>query len=194
MLILILGLLLFLGIHSMQIISPGTRAAVVARRGEGAWKWPYVAVSIIGFVFIIYGYGWARQNPLVVYTPPAGLRHLALLVLLPVFPLLFATYMPGRIKSAVKHPMLIATVLWALAHLMANGSLADILLFGGFLVWALADLGSVLRRPAKPIPALKPSRFNDAIAVVAGLLVYGAFIGGLHYWLFGVAPIGVAPT
>lgn len=193
MLILIVGLLLFLGTHSMQIISPGTRAAVVARRGEGAWKWPYVAVSIIGFVLIIYGYAWARQSPFVVYTPPAGLRHLALLLLLPVFPLLFATYLPGRIKAAVKHPMLIATVLWAVAHLMANGSLADILLFGGFLVWALADLRSVLRRPVKAIPTLKPSRFNDAIAIGAGLLVYGAFIGGLHYWLFGVAPIGVAP-
>lgn len=187
MLVLLLGLVLFLGVHSAQIAVPGLRARVIERRGEGAWKLPYVAVSAVGFVLIVVGYGMARQEPVFVYGVPGG-RHIALALLLPVFPLLLAAYLPGRIKRAVRHPMLIAVLLWAVAHLLANGSLADIVLFGSLLVWAVIDLISVSQRTASANTAPVRS-VNDLIAIVVGLAIYAALIGGVHAWLFGVSPI-----
>lgn len=190
MTLLIVGLVLFLGIHSVSIVAPEWRDAQLARRGEAIWKGGYSIVSIIGFALLLYGYGLARQSPVVLYTPPAALRHLALLLMLPVFPLLFAAYLPGRIKNAAKHPMLLAVKLWAVAHLLANGMLADVLLFGSFLIWAIADRIAVKRR-AKPhqVPGAPPSNINDAIALVGGLAVYALFIFGAHRWLFGVSPL-----
>ena len=134
MALLIVGLVIFLGVHSVAIVAPGWRDAQRARLGEGAWKGGFALASVVGLALIVYGYGVARQNPVVVFTPPVWTRHLAALLLLPVFPLLLSTYLPGRIKSMAKHPTLLATKLWALAHLIANGNLADVLLFGGFLV------------------------------------------------------------
>lgn len=190
MTLLILGLVLFLGIHSVAIAAPGWRDAQLARRGEAVWKGGYSIVSLVGLVLLIYGYGLARQSPVVLYTPPAALRHLALLLMLPVFPLLFAAYLPGRIQRAARHPMLLAVKLWASAHLLANGTLADVLLFGSFLLWAIADRIAVKRR-AQPrhTPGAPPSKANDAIALVGGLAVYALFILGAHRWLFGVSPL-----
>ncbi len=190
MTLLIVGLVLFLGIHSVSIVAPAWRDAQIAQR-ENAWKGIYSLISLVGLVLLVYGYGIARQSPVVVYSPPAGLRHLALLLMLPVFPLLFATYFPGRIQRAAKHPTLLAVKLWAVAHLLANGTLADVLLFGGFLVWAVADRIAVKRR-AKPheIPGAPPSSVNDAIALVGGLAVYALFVFWAHRWLIGVSPIG----
>ena len=141
----------------------------------------------------IVGYGMARRDPVVLYTPPAALRHLALLVMLPVFPLLFAAYLPGRIRAAAKHPLLLAVKFWAFAHLLANGTLADVLLFGGFLAWAVADRISVKRRAAAEaheVPAAPPGAANDAIALVGGLVVYAVFIFWAHRWIIGVSPLG----
>ena len=150
MLVLILGLLLFLGVHSVAIVAPAGRDRLVAQMGEGAWKGLYSLVSAVGLGLIVWGYGLARENPVLVYSLPGGMRHLAALVLLPVFVLLLAAYLPGRIQRATKHPMLLAVKLWALGHLLAQsvtgGSLADILLFGGFLLWAAADRVSLKRR------------------------------------------------
>ena len=126
------------------------------------------------------------------YTPPAGLRHLALLLLLPVFPLLFAAYLPGRLSRLASHPMLLAIKLWATAHLLANGTLADVLLFGGFLAWAVADRISVKRRTpeqAHAVPGAPPRPMNDAIAIVGGLAVYALTVLWAHRWLFGVSPL-----
>ena len=187
--IFVIGLVLFLGIHTVSIVAPQWRDGQVARLGEGPWKGIYSVVSAIGFGLLIYGYGVARQNPVVLYTPPTALRHVALLLMLPVFPLLVAAYMPGRIKAIAKHPMLLATKFWALAHLLANGTLADVLLFGGFLAWAVADRISVKRRAARPIPGAPPRPFNDVIVVVVGLAVYALFVMGAHRWLFGVSPL-----
>jgi uncharacterized membrane protein len=187
--LLILGLLLFLGIHSVSIVAPAWRDAQVARLGEGPWKGIYSLLSIAGFVLLVYGYGLARQSPVVLYTPPQGLRHVAALLMLPVFPLLFAAYLPGRIKAALKHPFLVAVKLWAVAHLLANGTLADVLLFGGFLAWAVADRISLKRRPARPVPGAPPRPVNDAIAVIAGLVVYALFVWRGHQWLIGVPPL-----
>ncbi|HEX6708340.1 MAG TPA: NnrU family protein [Albitalea sp.] len=186
---LVLGLVLFLGVHSVSIVAPQWRDAQVALRGERAWKGVYALISIVGFVLLIVGYGAARQSPIVLYTPPTWARHLTLLLMAPVFPLLIAAYMPGRIKAALKHPFLVAVKLWALAHLLANGTLADVLLFGGFLAWAVADRVSLKRRPVRPLPGAPERPMNDLIAVVAGLVLYGVFVTWGHQWLIGVSPL-----
>jgi uncharacterized membrane protein len=190
MTLLIFGLVIFLGVHSVSIFAVAWRDAQVARRGEQAWKGLYSIVSLIGFVLIVYGYGQARQAPIALYTPPAAMRHIALLLMLPVFPLLAASGLPGRIKSAAKHPMLLAVKLWATAHLLANGNLADVLLFGAFLAWAVADRISVKRRPIRPVPSAPARPINDVIVVVVGMALYVAFLLWGHAWLIGVSPLG----
>ncbi len=189
----LVGLVVFFGIHSVSIAAPHWRTRQLALRGEGAWKGLYSVVSLVGLVLLIVGYGQARRAGVILYQPPVYLRHVALLLMLPVFPLLFAAYFPGRIKAATKHPMLVAIKLWAFAHLLANGSLADVLLFGVFLAWAVADRISVKRRAtadAHAIPGAPPRAINDVIAIVLGLVVYAAFLGGVHRWLIGVSPLG----
>ncbi|PZO20144.1 MAG: NnrU family protein [Burkholderiales bacterium] len=194
MLLLILGLVLFLGVHSVSIVSADGRNRLVKQMGEGPWKGLYSLVSLAGFVLIVVGYGAAREAPVLLYTLPNGFRHLAAVLMLPVFVLLLAAYLPGRIKSAAKHPMLLAVKLWALAHLLANGTLADVLLFGSFLAWAVVDRISVKRRTAagllRPGPVLPGSKANDAIALVGGLGLYVLFVVWAHAWLIGVRPFG----
>jgi uncharacterized membrane protein len=186
---LILGLILFLGVHTVSIAAPVWREGMLARFGEPAWKGSYTLVAVAGFVLIVVGYGMARQSPIVLYTPPAALRYLSLLVLLPIFVLLLAAYLPGRIKSATQHPLLLATKLWAVGHLLANGTAADLLLFGGFLAWAAADRVSLKRRPARAIPGAPPGPLNDVVAVAGGLALYALFVLYAHAWLIGTAPL-----
>ncbi len=186
MLYLVLGLVMFLGVHSISIVDRPGRDALAAGMGH-AWRGVYSLISLIGFALLVWGYGMARDLPWVLYTPPTWLRHAAMLLLLPVFPLLVAVYTKGRIKAAVKHPMLLATKLWALAHLLANGTLADVLLFGGFLAWAIVDRVSLKKRGADPVIE-RPQILHDVIAVVAGLALYGWFVVQGHQWLIGVAP------
>jgi uncharacterized membrane protein len=191
MLQLILGLALFLGAHSVSIARPAWRARAIARVGEVPWTLGYATVSAVGLVLIVLGYGAARvTDPVLLYQPPTWLRHVSLLLMLPAFTLVLAAYLPGRIQRALKHPMLVGVLLWALAHLLANGTLADLMLFGGFLIWAVADLVSLNRRQAPAVPGAPPGRWNDLGAVVGGLALYVAFIVFLHRWLMGVAPIG----
>jgi uncharacterized membrane protein len=192
MLVLVAGLIVFLGIHSVSIFAPGWRLATMARMGERPWKGLYSLASGVGLALLIVGYGLARREPVVLYTPPAGLRHLAVLVMVPVFPLFLAAYFPGRIRAVTKHPMLLAVKLWATAHLLANGNLADVLLFGGFLVWAIADRISVKRRSAAEAHELRtapPRPVNDVIAVAVGLLIYVVIVFWAHRWLIGVSPL-----
>ena len=186
----IAGLAIFLGIHSVGIFAPAWREAQIAQRGALAWKGLYSVVSIVGFALLIYGYGLARQSPVILYSPPAMLRHIALALMLPVFPLFLAAYLPGRIKTAVKHPMLLSVKIWATAHLLANGTLVDVLLFGAFLVWAVLDRIAAKRRPvARTVQGAPPAAYNDVIAVVGGLALYAAFLMGVHLWLIGVSPL-----
>ncbi len=192
MLVLVAGLVIFLGVHSVSIVAGDWRAATIARVGERPWKGVYSLASAVGLALIVVGYGLARRDPVVLYVPPAGLRHLALVLMLPVFPLLFAAYLPGRIRTAAKHPFLLAVKLWALAHLLANGMLADALLFGAFLAWAVVDRISVKRRPAAQtheVPAAPPGAANDAIALIGGLVVYAVFLLWAHRWIIGVSPL-----
>jgi uncharacterized membrane protein len=180
---------LFFAAHSISIVNDAWRNRMARRLGELGWQGLYALVAAAGLGLIVWGYGLARQEPVVLYVPPFWLRHLSLLLLVFVFPLLLATYLPGRIREITKHPMLVATKLWAVAHLLANGTLADVLLFGSFLVWAVADRISLERRAPRPVPGAPPSRLNDAVAVLGGLVLYAAFALWLHHWLFGVSPI-----
>ena len=192
MTLLIIGLVLFLGIHSVSIAAPAWRNAQIERRGENVWKGIYSLVSLIGLVALVYGYGQARLSPTVLYAPPTALRHASLVLMLPVFVLLIAAYFPGRIRRVTRHPMLVAVMLWATAHLLANGTLADLLLFGGFLAWAVIDRISVRQRSdaAKHGAPAAPARpYNDAIALVGGLAFYVLFVGWAHRWLIGVSPL-----
>lgn len=190
MTLLILGLVLFLGIHSVSIVNDPWRNHMARAWGEWQWKGVYALLSIIGLVLIVWGYGVAREESAVIYTSPTWLRHVSMLLLVPVFPLLLAAYLPGRIRDATKHPLLLAVKLWALAHLLANGTLADVLLFGSFLIWAGVDRASMKRRPARAIPSAPRGKWNDAIALVGGLALYGAFVGGVHESLIGRPVVG----
>jgi len=189
MAVLIIGLALFLGVHSVALAAPGFRSRAIGRMGEGPWKGLYAAVSAVGLVLILYGFHLARRYPMVLYTPPGWLRDVTALLMLPVFPLLFAAYLPGRIKAAMKHPLLAAVKFWAFAHLLSNGTLADVLLFGGFLAWAVIDRISLKRR-VQTVPAMSAGRFNDVISLVLGLALYVLFVAWAHVRLFGVSPLG----
>lgn len=183
---LILGLVLFFSVHSVAIVNPGWRNQMLNRLGPVVWKGAYALVAIAGLVLVVMGYSQARLDPLFLYVPPAWTRHLTFLLLLPVFPLLLAAYLPGRIQRATKHPMLLATKVWALAHLISNGTLADVLLFGSFLLWAVADRISVKQRATISSPQLPGSRWNDLIVVGAGLALYVFFLIGGHAMLIGM--------
>ena len=191
MAVLIIGLALFLGVHSIALAAPDFRSRAIARMGEGPWKGLYAAVSAVGFVLILYGFHLAGQSPVVLYTPPGWMRHVTALLMLPVFPLLIAAYLPGRIKRLSRNPMLLAVILWAVSHLLANGTLNDLLLFGGFLVWAVADLISVSRRAhVRPVPGAPASAMNDVIVIVAGLGLYVFVLLWAHARVVGVSPLG----
>lgn len=187
---LIAGLVLFFGVHSVAIVAPAWRDRAARRLGDPGWKALYALVAVVGFVLLVHGYGLARSDPQVLYAPPPFMRHVAAVLMLPVFPLLLAAYLPGRIKATVRHPMLTATKAWALAHLLVNGTHADVLLFGSFLAWAIADRIAVGKRTVqRRTLSTPPSRWNDWIAVIGGLVLYGVFVAGAHEWLFGVAPM-----
>jgi uncharacterized membrane protein len=186
---LLLGILVFFGVHCVSIIAPAWRDRIAAQWGELPWKAAYSVIAIAGFILMVWGYGLARQDPTILYSPPVWLRHVTALLMVPVVPLLFAAYLPGRIKAVTKHPMLIATKTWALAHLLVNGGLHDVLFFGAFLVWAIADRISLKRRPVRPTPAIPPTKLNDISAVLLGVILYVAFVKWLHVEWIGVAPL-----
>lgn len=192
MTILILGLLIFLGAHSVRIFADGWRTRQLARLGEGKWKGLYSVVSAVGLVLIVWGYGLARAEPTVLWMPPLWTRHVAALLTVPAFILIVAAYVPGnRIKAGLGHPMVAGVKVWAFAHLLANGTLAGVILFGAFLAWAMADFASARRRDRRAgtvYPAGTIAR--DAVAVIVGLIAWAAFAFYLHGWLIGVRPFG----
>jgi uncharacterized membrane protein len=191
MTLLILGLLLFIGVHSVRIVADDWRARQIAKLGEGAWKGAYTLVSLLGFGLIIWGYGQARLDPVPLWTPWVGGRHLASLLTLISFVLLVAAYVPGNaIKAKLGHPMVLAVKVWALAHLLANHTLADLLLFGSFLVWAVLDFRSARRRPS-PAP-VATSALRTALVVVIGLVAWVGFALWAHGAWIGVRPFGPA--
>ena len=183
---LVLGLLLFLGVHSVRIVAPGWRDAQIARFGPHVWKGLYALVSLVGFVLLVWGYGQARRAPVVLWTWPVDLRHLTALLVLIAFVLLTASQVGGNaIQAKLQHPMLLGTKLWAFAHLLVNNTLADVLLFGGFLLWAVLCFRSARRRGPVQV-VVKPGR--TAIAVVVGVLLWAAFAFWAHQAWIGVRP------
>jgi uncharacterized membrane protein len=188
---LILGLAVFFGVHSISLLALPWRNRVAERLGTRTWQGVYSIAAIAGLYLLVSGYGAARASDAVLYETPPWLRYVAALLMLPAFSLALASVIPGRIRTAAQHPLLLATMLWAAAHLLTNGNVADLLLFGIFLVWAVAVRISLEHRPARPIRVLPVSPANDVIVVVGGLALYAIFMFWLHARLFGVVPLGI---
>ncbi|MDE2578169.1 MAG: NnrU family protein [Hyphomicrobiales bacterium] len=187
MLVLILGLAIFIGVHLVSTLP--ARAQMVARLGEGPYKIGYSVASLIGFALIVWGMTLARGSAadIRLWTPPVWTKHIAFALMLPAFILLAAAYIPSRIRDATKHPMLLAVKIWALAHLIANGDLAGLILFGSLLLWAGYDRVSLKKRGTRgPLGDRKGGPLNDVLAVVVGaaLFAFMLFVG--HKWLFGI--------
>jgi uncharacterized membrane protein len=189
--LLVIGLIVFLGVHSVRIVADDWRSVQIARRGEGAWKGVYSLVSAVGLGLVVWGYGQARLDPVVLWAPQAWARHLASLLVLIAFVLLAAAYVPRNgIKARLHHPMILGVKLWAFAHLLANHTLADLLLFGGFLLWAVADFRAARQRDRRLQTHYAPGTTTATLVTVAvGLLAYAAFAFWLHAWMFGVRPV-----
>lgn len=193
MTLLLAGLLLFLGVHCTRVFADGWRTATIERMGAKAWRGAYSLVSLAGLVLLVWGYAQARQQPVLLWQPPLGLRHAASLLTLLAFVLLAAAHVPGNaIKARVGHPMVLGVKAWALGHLLANGTLADVLLFGGFLAWAVLLYASLRRRDRLAGVTKAPGRpAATAVAVGAGVLAWAVFAFWLHGPLIGVRPFGM---
>jgi uncharacterized membrane protein len=185
----ILGLMIFLGMHSVSIVAAPLRNSLAAK-SEILWKVIYGVVSIVGLVLVIRGYADARLTSSVLYTTPGWMNHVVALLMLPAFSFFIAPYFPGKISATLKHPQLVAVKLWALSHLLVNGRVAELVLFGAFLAWAVVDRISLKKREQKPMLRLPTSGFNDIIVVVLGLGLYLAFVFHLHRAWIGVSPMG----
>ncbi|MFO1158227.1 MAG: NnrU family protein [Reyranellaceae bacterium] len=188
--ILILGLLLFIGIHALTTLRP-TRAAIIGRLGEGPYKGLYSIIAAVGLFLIIWGFSRYRGAGYIqVWDPPVRLLHpIALALLWFALVALVAAYAPpSRIKAVLRHPMLVGIKAWALSHLLVNGDLGSMLLFGGLLAWAIYDRIAVKRRGDPGAPAVASFGRNDAIVVVIGTLAYFVMMW-LHQSLIGVAAV-----
>jgi len=191
MIALVLGLVLFLGTHSTRIFSENGRAKAIARLGEGRWKGIYSLLSLVGFALIIWGFGRVRSGAAQLWTPPVWARHATILVML-ISLILIGAYIfkKSHIAVAVHHPMVWGVALWAAGHLIANGSTADLLLFGAFLVWAVAALVSAYSRDTRNSVVYPAPGWGATIGAIAlGVVLWIALLGGLHLWLFGVSPM-----
>jgi uncharacterized membrane protein len=183
---------IFLGVHSVRIVAEDWRTQTRSKIGENAWKGAYTLLSIAGFALLIYGFGQARQQPVVLWPAMGWTRHLAALLMLLSFILLVAAYVPGNsLKARVHHPMILGVKVWALAHLLSNNTLADLVLFGSFVVWAVLDFRAARGRDRAlgtvyPAGSLVPTLVTVAVGVVA----YGAFAFWAHAVLIGVKPMG----
>ena len=190
MIYLIAGLIVFLGVHSVRIVAEDWRTSTIARVGANPWKVVYSLLSIAGFVLLVWGYGEARQQGVVLYEPPVFTRHIAGLLMLVSLVLLAAAYVPrNHIKAKLHHPMIIGVKVWAFAHLLANGRLPDVVLFGAFLAWAIVDFIAARKRDRR-LGTVYPSgnMLQTLFTVVAGGIIWVVFVAGLHRWLIGVPP------
>ena len=192
MTLLVLGLVLFLGIHSSRVFAEGTRQRFIAQRGPNAWKGLYTVVSVVGFVLIVQGYAQARLEPVVLWGSPMWVRHLASLLTLVSFVLLAAAYVPRNgIKARLGHPMVLGVKAWALAHLVSNNTLADLLLFGGFLLWSVLSFRAARARDrAAGVVATAGEGSRTAVAVAVGLVAWAVFAFWAHGAWIGVRPFG----
>ena len=188
---LLFGLILFLGIHSLQSLAPLVRQQAIARWGALGFKGVYTLISLLGLYLLVQGYGQARLDPVVLWTPPRGMQHATILLMWVAMVLLVATYVPGnQIKARLRHPMTLSIKVWALGDLLSNGQLADVLLFGGFLVWSVLVFRAARQRDRQSLHSAPQGKLlGTVLAVVLGTGVWAAFLmGGLHVWLVGVMP------
>jgi uncharacterized membrane protein len=190
MTLLIAGLIVFLGVHSVRIVADDWRGAQIARMGEGAYKGIYSLTSAAGLALIVLGYAQARTAPIVLWDPPLWTRHLSALLMLFAFVLIAAAYVPrNHIRIAFKHPMVLGVKIWAAGHLLANGTLADLLLFGAFLVWAVFNFRAARGRDRRlGRTDAKATLAGDVATIVIGAAFWAAFAVYLHAWLIGVRP------
>lgn len=190
--IMILGLVVFLGVHLVST-QRDQRARLVTQMGEGGYKIGYSLASVIGLALVVWGFASYRASGMIVlYEPPVGLRHLTIALMLPAVILVVASYIRGNIYAKLKHPMLAGVKLWALAHLLANGDLGSVILFGAFLAWAVFDRISLKRRSDAGAPPIPVGGYgNDAIAVAVGCVAYLALAYAFHPVVIGVPVFGV---
>lgn len=193
MVYLIAGLILFLGAHSIRIFAERWRREKIAHIGPIKWKALLSLISILGFALLVVGYGQARLTPVELWQPPLWGRHLAILLTLLAFILLVSAYLPrNSIKAKMGHPMVLSVKVWALAHLLANGTLADLLLFGGFLLWAVLDFRASRKRDrAQALSREAGNLFATLLTVFIGTIAWAAFAIWGHAWLIGVSPLGM---
>lgn len=190
---LVLGLVIFLGAHSVRIFAEGWRTAMVARLGANGWKGLYSLVSIAGLALIVIGFGAARAQPVLLWVPPVWTRHLASLLNLVALVLLVAAYVPGNhLKARLGHPMVLGVKVWALAHLVSNQMLAEVVLFGAFLAWAVLDFRAARARDraAGTAAARAPSLGATVVTVGVGVVAWAAIAFWAHGAVFGVHPFG----
>lgn len=189
---LILGLVLFLGVHSVRIVAEGWRTQTLARWGEGTYKGLYTVISLVGLGLVVWGFGMARETPTMLWMPPRGMRHAAALLTLIAFVLLAAAYVPrNAIKARLHHPMVLAVKTWALAHLLANGSLAHVVLFGAFLAWGVANFIAARKRDRALGTSYPAGTLAGTVTTVAaGLILWAAVAFWLHGALIGIRPMG----
>jgi len=192
MLTLVLGLLLFLGIHSTRIFADDWRTAAIGRIGPLPWKGLYSLLSLLGFVVLVWGFRMARQDTLVLWSSPAWMKHVTAVLMMVSFILLAAAYVPrNSIKARLHHPMVLAVKLWALGHLLSNGVAADVLLFGGFLLWAVLSFRAARQRDRANHTVYPPGNaIGTTITITVGLVAWSVFALFLHGPLIGVRPLG----
>ena len=187
---LILGLVVFFGVHSISLLALNWRNRIAERLGRRAWQGIYSIAALMGFYLLVAGYRAARVSDAVLYASPGWFRYVAALLMLPAFTLALASVLPGRIKTRAQHPLLLATMLWAVAHLLTNGGAADVLCSALFSCGLLPCVyRSIVVRPARRF-ALPGSTANDAIAVIGGIALYVAFLFSLHARWIGVPILG----
>lgn len=187
---LILGLILFLGVHSMQWAAPQWRQQAITRWSLLGYKAGYSLIALLGLVLLVVGYGQARQAPIVLWTPPTGMRHATLLLMWMALVLLASAYGPANpIRARFRHPMTLSVKVWALAHLLANGTLADLLLFGGMGLWAVMVFRAARRRDRQRMSdPPRGTRSSAVLTLAIGSLLWALMVmGGGHAWLTGIA-------
>ncbi|WP_028747060.1 NnrU family protein [Rhizobium mesoamericanum] len=192
MALLIVGIIIFLGLHLIRVIAPGLRQSMIDSLGENGWKGVYSVVSILSLILLIYGFGQARQVTGVLYTPPVWMAHITLILMLLALICLAASLLPaGHIAVRTKHPMVLSVKIWAFAHLLANGETSSVLLFGAFLAWGVILRIALKRRERAGGLTLRPfvSGRYDLYAVVIGAVAWALITFKLHELLIGVAPI-----